>query len=524
MMTGESRGPESRLATAVFIKIVLLGAWLRLDQIWIKPFHHDEGVNAHFLLNLARDGHYQYNPTNYHGPTLYYFALAAVRLFGETDFALRLWPALAGTLTILLVWGLRRKLGTAGTLAAAFGMALSPGLVYFSRDFIHEMSFGLFTLGMIVGSVRYIESNGFGWMVLTAVSSGLLFATKESAILTVAVVAIAFFLAMIWDLLRSGERHQIIKRLLREIRGMLPSLDHATAGLVIFVFINILFYSSFMTHWKGVADAVESVQLWSRRAGTEHVKGFWYYFAILLKMELPLLCGSVIGGILIVWKGSRFWLVVGAWAMGMALAYSIIGYKTPWLAISFIIPMALVSGYAFDCIMGLLRWKPLQVLWAAAGLAVAALSLIVAWRLNFEKYDDNSNRTGYFQSYGEKWNLSPWNNGMFGYVYAQTDRELLELVDDIRKTTGSDPAGNDTGIYVASPDYWPLPWYLRDYRHVAYTGGLNRVDGRAPVIPQSIIIGGIGQRPALDELTDFTLKKRVYILRPGVSLLLLTRK
>ena len=47
---------------------------LRLYDLNLVPLHHDEGVNGNFLVKLVRDGSYQYDPNNYHGPTLYYFA------------------------------------------------------------------------------------------------------------------------------------------------------------------------------------------------------------------------------------------------------------------------------------------------------------------------------------------------------------------------------------------------------------------------------------------------------------------
>src|SRR4030095_674163 len=171
------------ICAIAFTLAVIIAAWFRLAQIGVKPFHHDEGVNSYFLLNLDRQGEYRYDPTNYHGPTLYYFALFALRILGATDLALRFMPALFGTLTVLMVWLLRKHLGPVGTPVAAFLMALSPGLVYFSRDFIHEMSFGCFSLGIVVGAWRYAESKKFIWIALAAASAGLLFATKETAII-----------------------------------------------------------------------------------------------------------------------------------------------------------------------------------------------------------------------------------------------------------------------------------------------------------------------------------------------------
>src|SRR5215475_6473211 len=280
---------EKLICAAMFIVAVIVAFWVRFAQISAKPFHHDEGVNSYFLLNLHRQGEYKYDPTNYHGPTLYYFALLALRVFGENDLALRFSPALFGVLTVLMVWLLREHLGSVGTPVAAFLMALSPGLVYFSRDFIHEMSFGCFSLGVVVGAWRYAESKNFAWLALMATSAGLLFATKETAIITAVVMIIAALCAAALEIMRrlSLNREITLDAFAREFRrdcaNVAPSPDHALAAIMIFVFINIFFYSSFFRNWQGVPDAVKSVFLWAGRSGGEHVKGFWYYIGILFK-------------------------------------------------------------------------------------------------------------------------------------------------------------------------------------------------------------------------------------------------
>src|SRR6266508_489924 len=210
-------GYEKPICAIVFILAVIVAVWLRFDQIGLKPFHHDEGVMSHFLINLADNGDYKYNPENYHGPTLYYFALVARRVFGANDFALR----------------------------------FTPALFYFSRDFIHEMSFGCFSLGVVVGAWRYAESKNFAWLALMATSAGLLFATKETAIITAGVMIIAALCAAAMEVMRRliRSREFTLDAFAREIRrdcaNVAPSLDHALAAIMIFVFINIFLYSSF---------------------------------------------------------------------------------------------------------------------------------------------------------------------------------------------------------------------------------------------------------------------------------------
>src|SRR5919204_867276 len=118
---------DSLISAAIFVLALVVATFLRFYLIGIKPLHHDEGVNSHFLLNLYRHGDYAYNPTNYHGPTLYYFTLVALYAFKATELALRFWPAIFGVLSVLLLWPLRRWLGAIGTAVAALLVALSPG-------------------------------------------------------------------------------------------------------------------------------------------------------------------------------------------------------------------------------------------------------------------------------------------------------------------------------------------------------------------------------------------------------------
>lgn len=513
------------ISAAAFLLALLAAAFLRFYDIGIKPLHHDEGVNSFFLLNLARSGQYAYNPENYHGPTLYYFALVMLKLFGETELALRAWPALCGAATVAMVWLLRRRLGWIGTAAAAWALALSPGLVYYSRDFIHESSFGLFTMGLVVGAWRYVESKRFGWMVLIAVSAGLLFATKETALHTVAVLALAAVCAALWE---SGRSQVIAGRFgiariasefWSELKKNLPPLDHVASALIIFVAINIVFYSSFFTNWKGVTDAVQSIFMWTARGrkGEEHAHAFGYYLGILIKLELPLVIGSSIGGVVALWRGTRLGLFLFAWTSGIVLGYSLVSYKTPWLALSMFIPMALLTGYAAQEVSALLPLGAARFAWAALLLLVAVPCARVAWDVNFKFYDDNENRRAYFRMLGERLGLRAYTDTQYGYVYAQTDRDLLRMVNEInaaaRPEWHTSPA-----IHIASPDYWPLPWYLRNYQVVGY----GSMPGDNFTLP--VLIASVNQQDELNAQLDDRYTVHIYTLRPAVDLVLYVRK
>jgi uncharacterized protein (TIGR03663 family) len=185
------------------VAILLVGSFLRLYDLKLVPLHHDEGVNGNFLVRLVRDGFYHYDPSNYHGPTLYYFSAiipwilrflfgsSAQNAYGLNTITIRLVPALFGVATIWLVLLLRRRLGTVGTLCAAALLAVSPGAVYLSRYFIHETLFVFFTLGVVIAGLKYWEDGHPVYVILAAVSAALLFATKETALISAIVLVIA---------------------------------------------------------------------------------------------------------------------------------------------------------------------------------------------------------------------------------------------------------------------------------------------------------------------------------------------
>src|SRR5687767_4546525 len=151
--------------------ITAAAAFLRFFQLGLKPFHHDEGVNGFFLTNLVRDGLYKYDPANYHGPTLYYIALAVAKLFGLETVMMRVSVARCDVLAVVLALYLQRYLGKTGSLFGALFIALSPGMVFISRYFIHEIFFVFLSLAIVISIIFVIEKRSAGmgavaWMAL----------------------------------------------------------------------------------------------------------------------------------------------------------------------------------------------------------------------------------------------------------------------------------------------------------------------------------------------------------------------
>ncbi|HJP91021.1 MAG TPA: flippase activity-associated protein Agl23 [Pyrinomonadaceae bacterium] len=516
--------PESIWRASV-IAIFVIAAVLRLYDLNLVPLHHDEGVNGNFLVRLVREGFYQYDPQNYHGPTLYYFSAIipwtvkllfganARETYGLTTFTIRLIPALFGLGTIALVFLLRRRLGTIATLTAGLMLAVSPGAVYLSRYFIHETLFVFFTLGIVVAAVRFYDKRNPSYLIAAGASAALLFATKETAMISAGVLIIAFFLTLAYEHFNRssfvtttrGRRNRArsgLGRIVDEIVGS-PSFGlNVGLAVVVFFTLYVLFYSSFFTYEKGLFASLQTFAIWKKTGTEAHVHPPVTYIYWLLREEGPLLLLGAIGAAIVVLRPKNSFAVFCAlWSFGLIAAYSLIPYKTPWLLLNFVVPLALIAGYALQAVyeldQGQLRLVSV-VLVLAIGVAVYQCI-----DLNFVNYDNEDEK--------------------YVYVYAHTKRSTLDLLNEIDRIAKQEQGGQ-TGITIVSPDYWPLPWYLRNYGRVGYYGQM------APSV-EPIIIAREDQKDTMEtnfggvyEQVPSSGPGGTFDLRPGVKLLLYVRR
>ena len=512
------------------IAIFAIAVLLRVYDLTLVPLHHDEGVNGNFLVRLVREGAYQYDPANYHGPTLYYFSafvpwllrfffgVSARETYGLNTVAIRLVPALFGIGTIWLVFALRRYIGTIGTLSAALLLAISPGAVYLSRYFIHETLFVFFTLGTIVAWLKfYRERNGY-YLLIAAASAALLFATKETAMISAVVLLIALLITQIWlrlfrkavpaEPLTTKRKQRPVQvsgfsRFVDELGGPVNLAVWATLGVLVFAGLNIVFYSSFFTNYpKGVYDALRTFNFWSKTGKEAHVHPLLTYVKWLFQQEGALLLLAILGAVIAVFRPKRpVALFCALWAFGLIAAYSLVPYKTPWLVLNFIVPLAITAGYALQAIYEMDRSQlrlPLVILGAA--VIIGAYQTI---DLNFINYDNDDT--------------------YYVYVYAHTRRETKDLINEIDKVAEETRQGGQTGITVMSPDYWPLPWYLRNYSRVGYFARLTQTT-------EPVVIASVTQRADVEaelgnqyRLVSSGSADGSFPLRPGVDLLLYVR-
>jgi uncharacterized protein (TIGR03663 family) len=380
-------------------------------------------------------------------------------------------------------------------LAAAAFLAISTGAVFFSRYFIHESLFVAFTLFAVAASPsRYGRER---WrFIATGLSLGLLFATKETAFVSAGAV-IAGALAAAWLVQGTSP--------LAVIRGIRPfALEHAE-NLLHCALASIasagLLYSSFFRNPAGVLDAFKTFAFWTKTAVRDH-ENPWYQHVSWLHEADPVLVYLGFAGILLAMALRRSFVAVMAsvWGLLLFAAYSVVKYKTPWLGLNMVLPLAITSGYLISEIAsvgflsGRLSLKPVAMVLT---LFAAGFSATKSWDLETKHYDDETHP----------------------YLYAHTQRSFIPFVHLIEERATALGTGTDTSIAVFAPENWPLAWYLRDYKNAGYWGEFKTE------VNVDIYVGSVEQDGALAlKLGSGFERFGPYNMRGVVNLVLYVRK
>jgi len=461
------------------VGLLLLAALLRLPWLGLRPLHHDEGSNVIFLLRLLHEGVYRYDPTNYHGPLYYYLTALPLLMAGLSAPMLRLVPAVLGSAMAPMALTLKRPMGERAGIAAGLLIATSPSFVYYARDSIHETILVFLTLLLVIAGARAAAAGSLAWAGLAGVAAGSMIATKETAWLSFAALGAGWLLA-------GGPRAGSLR----------PAA--ALAACAAALLIAAALYSSFFTEPGGLSGPWRALAPWARRSFLPEGHGKpWWYFPALLGREEPAIALAAIGGGVVAWRrGPGFGRFLLGWAAASLFTYSLFPYKTPWLVLNMVLPLALLGGLGWEAATAGLAastWRrSLTIL--ATGLIVLASTRAVT--LAYVLYDED---------------------GASPLVYVQTRRDILLLAGRIDGYARRHPDGRGVRIEILSPDYLPLNWYLRDYPNAAYYGTL--ID--AP--HGDVVIARAEDAEEVSTRLDRGYRREFYDLRPGVRLALFLR-
>ncbi len=449
--------PESKALPAFpWIPVAVVGLALLLRVAWlgIKPAHFDEGVNGYFVDEMARDGFYHYDPSNFHGPLHFYALFLAQTLLGRDVWVLRLPIVLVSTGCVAMMFAYRRFFGAGTCTLAAVAMAVSPGMVFYGRYAIHESWLVLALMVTVWGMLAlYWERTRIAvWAVGLGIAGMIL--TKE----TYVIHGIALLLAIPTLLLveQFTPSAPVLPRPPRRWTGRdLAVCTAACCGLVIFFYTGGLLdwpdysrlYEDPPRHVGSIAGLYETFLIWTRTGmsgESGHEKEWFYWLELLARYEWPAALGLLLSPLVLKAHVSRALRYVTIAGVGTLVAYSSIQYKTPWCLLPIIWPFYLLLGRALLYAAGRLdRWISYGVL-----VLLIGGSFLQCLRLNFRNYADEAEP----------------------YVYVQTLPDIRKLTDPLLALAGADPANYHLPGHLLLPshDLHPLPWMLADFTHIGF--------------------------------------------------------
>lgn len=488
---------STRNRWAVFLLLALLGLTLRLPQLGARPMHTDEAVNAYIVGQLLSGKPFTYDPRDRHGPGLAALALPLVRVQGAKTFSdltepeLRLAPVLVGTITILLFGAAVEIFGFVPSLIAALLFAGASLPVYYDRYFIHEPLFAAATFGLILTGWRTREKNSTWQAALAGACAALMLACKETAVLHFFALAATTFLYWLW----TPHRKSLAR--LWQTKALLT----ATA---VFLLMSVVLFTWFGRNWPALTALLQAVPNFFVRAGGEgHQKPFWYYARLLAGgWSGGMICALACTGLVLSLRKNapapyRFLALYAFFTIGI---YSLIPYKTPWLALNFWLPIALFTGLAIVSLWRILVGH-LALHTALTNFSIRAI--LTAGVLAAAVLIARDTRERVFVHPFEETNP---------YAYAHTSEDLLGLPAEIEELARQDAIANPR-IAVIAADPWPLPWYLRKFPETGFWQPGQQVGATDFYITSTNAAGQYS-----DQLQNF--RPEFFGVRPGVLIIL----
>jgi uncharacterized protein (TIGR03663 family) len=336
-------------------------------------------------------------------------------------------------------------------------------------------------------------------------------ATKETCILAFASMAGAGVLTLCWAWRRDG---------LAVGQALRPAVKaygkHVAGAALVAAFVSVVFMSGFFTNARGPLDSVLTYTSYLGRAaaGADRVDGAsfhdhpWYYYLKMLLYtkdapgpwwsEALILMLAFVGAVIALARRTvdganrHFVRFLTFYTILLIIAYSMIPYKTPWCALSFLHGTILLAGFGAVAIV---RAMPHWTLRGVAAVLLAGATV----QLGFQAY-----RASYVYCADTR---NP-------YVYAHTAPDMLKLAKRMEDLAAIDPRGYAMPVYVMTPDadYWPLPWYLRHFDHVGYWDSIPDLSNAR------VVIAGAAFDEMLAAKLQDAYQPEYYGLRPEVLL------
>jgi len=491
--------------------VIFFALFLRTYELDNRPLHVDEAVHAVKFGELLENGFYKYDPIEYHGPTLNYLTLVSSTIFGIhsfaelTEYTIRIVPAIISVLFIIFAIFMFPREEKHLKYLIIILLSISPILLFYSRYYIQEVLLVSFSYSLIIICYKYFQSKKTSFAIVAGILTGLIFATKETSIITFSSGITSILILYLFD-------NDIRKKII-------ISTNHVILFISTAIFISILFYSSFFSNYDGIYDSLKTFSNYFSKASEngDHIQSWYYYIELLVYSnnekiifsEIFLLLFALIGIYFSLFSKQENQTIIifrflSFFSFIQIVIYSLIPYKTPWLALNFWVGLLLLSAFGITKTYSLFAKRISKQIYSGVVIIFLIHNLWQTYEINY------------------KYPFQPENP----FTYSQATCDVVSLTKHITDVLEAVPDKENILISVIVPenDYWPLPWYFRKFKKVAWNNKIQNSIYKFPII--------ISKPVYEDEIINklYTIpppgRKNLYVplfdkyleLRPGVEL------
>ncbi len=381
--------PWLTVETALYFLLGLLALVSRFYALGNRPLTAPEAAQAlHAWQSTSGPG----GDALAASPLLFAGQSLAFALFGASDGAARLLPALAGTVLVLLPCLLRHRLGRVGALAASALLLISPTVLFTSRDGSGDVLLLAAGLATLAGLVGWVDFRRPVYLYLTAASAALALVSAPGVYTLIVALAAAFALLA----LRRGSGQALLGRRAGDgivRRGSLTEAENDAwtilqaawqeagtrkewlrIGVALFFGTLVLVPTTLLLHLEGMQAVASLFPAWITHFAPWAGEQPWGYpLAVLVLYELLLALFGLAGAIMAFRRRDLLGRLLAVWA-GVALLIALVaGGRGPGDVLLVVGPLALLAGHVVGW---LLEEVAERGQWTRDGLVVGLLMAI----------------------------------------------------------------------------------------------------------------------------------------------------
>jgi uncharacterized protein (TIGR03663 family) len=375
-MENESSPVEPRLLgppwltveSALYIGLVLIAGLLRFCALGAQPLQEKEAELALNVWRFSTGGAASirgFSPLLFHGTTLSY------ALFGASDYATRMIPALAGTAMVGLPYLLRPYLGRSAALICSTILAFSPSFVFFSRQLDGGIVAAAAALALLAGVLGYLSQRKESQLFLVAGALGILLTADGSAYATLLALGAFFVATMIYSRRRSlPGSWSTLAWVQADKRPEMP-----WRAFLVFAGLIVLISTGLLVNLQGVQATLDLFPSWLGQFRPVLGGHAWpFYGSLLVSYELPVLLFGLAGACYLTRRDLFFTLLTCWFGLSMVL-YSLMGTKPPSGVLQILLPLTLLAAKSIADLLDRVR-EGERWLWSRLSLLVCIPALL----------------------------------------------------------------------------------------------------------------------------------------------------